>query len=124
MLCLRTSLLAAALVASGCAAAAPGPEQQQAAAILAKPNVVIILADDLGYADISTYGIKRINTPNIDRIAKSGVAFTDGYSAAPVCSPSHWRPRLASRHAVRELRKRFSCAGMCSTRNTGFARRR
>ena len=88
MLCLRTSLLAAVLVASGCTADAPGPEQQRATTIAAKPNVVIILADDLGYADISTYGIKRINTPNIDRIAKSGVAFTDGYSAAPVCSPS------------------------------------
>ncbi|MFT3725416.1 MAG: sulfatase-like hydrolase/transferase [Hyphomonadaceae bacterium] len=88
MLPLRPTLLAAVFAFAGCTAASPGPEQQQAAAIAAKPNVVIILADDLGYADISTYGIKRINTPNIDRIAKSGVAFTDGYSAAPVCSPS------------------------------------
>ncbi len=83
---LRSGLLAAALAAAGCAA--PGPDQQRAAVIAAQPNVVVILADDLGYADISTYGVKRISTPNIDRIARSGVAFTDGYSAAPVCSPS------------------------------------
>ena len=88
MRALGTALLAAALGLAGCTASAPGQEHDQAAAIAGKPNVIVILADDLGYADISTYGVKRINTPNIDRIAKSGVAFTDGYSAAPVCSPS------------------------------------
>ena len=55
---------------------------------MVRPNIVVILADDLGYADISSYGGTRIATPNIDRIAKGGVAFTDAYSAAPVCSPS------------------------------------
>jgi arylsulfatase A-like enzyme len=53
-----------------------------------KPNVIIILADDLGYADISAYGSKRIETPNIDRIGAEGVLLTDAYAAAPVCSPS------------------------------------
>jgi arylsulfatase A-like enzyme len=53
-----------------------------------RPNVIIILADDLGYADISAYGVKRIATPNIDRIGAEGVKFTDAYAAAPVCSPS------------------------------------
>lgn len=81
----RLSWLAAGLLAS---CMGPHAEEQQAAGDGKKPNVVIILADDLGYADISTYGIKRINTPNIDRIAQTGIAFTDGYSAAPVCSPS------------------------------------
>lgn len=79
-------LLAAALLTS--CAGTQGDEQQGVSAGDRKPNIVVILADDLGYADISAYGGTRISTPNIDRIAKTGVAFTDGYSAAPVCSPS------------------------------------
>lgn len=88
---LRSSLTAAITVAmlASCAAPQLEPQEQSPTAHGEKqPNVVIILADDLGYADISTYGVKRINTPNIDRIGKSGVIFTDGYAAAPVCSPS------------------------------------
>ncbi len=54
----------------------------------ARPNVIVIMADDLGYADISAYGVKRIATPNIDRIGNEGVKFTDAYAAAPVCAPS------------------------------------
>lgn len=53
-----------------------------------KPNVVIILADDLGYNDISLYGNQLIQTPNIDAIGKNGVTFTRGYCSAPVCAPS------------------------------------
>ncbi len=53
-----------------------------------KPNIIIFLADDLGYADIGVNGCKDIPTPNIDSIAKSGVRFTDGYATHPVCSPS------------------------------------
>lgn len=54
----------------------------------AKPNVVVILADDLGYADLGCQGCKDIPTPNIDSIARNGVRFTDGYANHPVCSPS------------------------------------
>ncbi len=53
-----------------------------------KPNIIVILADDLGYADISAYQIDRFKTPNIDRIGMQGVRFTDGYATAPVCGPS------------------------------------
>lgn len=53
-----------------------------------KPNIVFILADDLGYGDVGTYGQKLILTPNIDQLAKEGVKFTDFYAGAPVCSPS------------------------------------
>lgn len=53
------------------------------------PNVITILADDLGYGDTSLYG-GTVDTPNIDRLAASGVTFTDGYVGAPVCSPSRW----------------------------------
>ena len=53
-----------------------------------RPNIIVILADDLGYADISAYKIDRFQTPNIDRIGMEGVRFTDGYATAPVCGPS------------------------------------
>jgi arylsulfatase A-like enzyme len=53
-----------------------------------RPNILIFLADDLGYADIGVNGCMDIPTPNIDSIAKNGVRFTDGYAAHPVCSPS------------------------------------
>lgn len=54
----------------------------------AKPNVVVILVDDLGWPDVSTYGRQGVPTPNIDRIAKTGVAFSSGYVAASVCAVS------------------------------------
>ena len=54
-----------------------------------KPNVVILVADDLGYADVGAQAIsKDVRTPNIDAIGTSGVRFTQGYVSAPVCSPS------------------------------------
>lgn len=53
-----------------------------------RPNVILILADDLGQTDISLYGNKKIETPNIDRIGLDGVTFTEGYISSPVCSPS------------------------------------
>jgi len=53
-----------------------------------KPNVIFILADDLGYTDVSAYGSKYYETPNIDRLAKEGVRFTNGYTAGPNCQPT------------------------------------
>jgi len=52
------------------------------------PNVIIILADDLGYGDLRCYGHPSINTPYLDRMAAEGMRFTDFYVAAPVCTPS------------------------------------
>ncbi|PHX72935.1 MAG: arylsulfatase, partial [Opitutia bacterium] len=52
------------------------------------PNVIIILADDLGYGDLGCYGSTTIATPNLDRMAREGLRFTDAYAAAPFCSPS------------------------------------
>lgn len=54
----------------------------------AKPNIIYILADDLGYGELGCYGQKRIETPNIDKLAASGIRFTQHYSGAPVCAPS------------------------------------
>jgi len=53
-----------------------------------KPNIVFILADDLGYADLSCYGVSEIKTPNLDRMAKEGMRFTNFYTPACVCTPS------------------------------------
>jgi arylsulfatase B len=53
-----------------------------------RPNIVVILADDLGYGELSCQGNPQIPTPHIDSIAKSGVRFTDGYVSAPFCAPS------------------------------------
>ena len=52
------------------------------------PNVIYILADDLGYGDLSCYGQKKLSTPNIDNIAREGIRFTNHYSGNTVCSPS------------------------------------
>ena len=53
-----------------------------------KPNLIVILADDMGYGDIGCYGSPDVPTPNIDALARSGVRFTDGYVSCAVCSPS------------------------------------
>ncbi|MFK7790328.1 MAG: sulfatase, partial [Phycisphaeraceae bacterium] len=53
-----------------------------------RPNIVLIMADDLGYGDLSCYGSDFINTPNIDALAKNGVRFTDYHSNGVVCSPT------------------------------------
>jgi arylsulfatase A len=82
-----------------------GPVTITFAAEPAKPNIVIILADDLGYGDVQCYNRDKgkIATPNIDRLAAQGMRFTDGHSSSGVCSPSrytlltgryHWRTKL------------------------------
>ncbi|MCA9218362.1 MAG: sulfatase-like hydrolase/transferase [Planctomycetales bacterium] len=53
-----------------------------------RPNIVVILCDDLGYGDLECYGHPHIKTPHLNRLAETGIRFTDFYSAAPVCSPS------------------------------------
>jgi arylsulfatase A-like enzyme len=73
----RDFLKATALWACSPALAAP-----------ARPNIVFIAADDLGYAELGVQGCRDIPTPNIDSIAANGVRFTDGYVSCPVCSPT------------------------------------
>ena len=53
-----------------------------------RPNIIFILADDLGYGDLGCYGQKRIQTPNLDRLAKDGMRFTQFYAGSTVCAPS------------------------------------
>lgn len=78
----RTPLLA---VAALCVGASAG---SAFAAPARPPNVIVILADDLGYGDVGAYGSTLAKTPNIDRLAADGVRFTQGYVTHPVCAPS------------------------------------
>lgn len=68
-----------------------------------KPNIVFIMADDMGIGDLGCYGAEKIPTPNMDRLAKEGMRFTDAHSSSAVCTPSRysvmtgrycWRTRL------------------------------
>ena len=72
----------------GMAAALAQPESALAAAPAAKPNVLMIVVDDLGYGDLSCYGAKDLRTPHIDALAASGMRFTQFYANCPVCSPT------------------------------------
>jgi arylsulfatase A-like enzyme/sugar lactone lactonase YvrE len=71
-----------------------------AAAETAKPNIVLILADDLGYGDTGCYGATKLRTPNIDRLAREGVRFTQAYATGSVCSPTRYA-LLSGRYAWR-----------------------
>lgn len=68
------------------------PEISQAKPTPAKkakmPNIVLIMADDLGWKDLHCYGNDQLDTPNLDRLAQQGLLFTDAYSASPVCTPT------------------------------------
>lgn len=81
----------------GVSAAAPLPASQ--------PNIIIILADDLGYGDLGCYGSPNIRTPHLDRMAAEGMRFTQFYSAAEVCTPSR-AALLTGRYPIR--------SGMCN----------
>lgn len=68
--------------------------------LYAKPNVIIIYADDVGWGDLSCYGAKKLTTPNLDKLASSGIRFTDGHCSAATCSPSRFS-MLTGEHAFR-----------------------
>ncbi len=69
------------LIVAGAALLAASPQDR-------KPNIIVIVGDDLGCADLGAYGGKEIPTPNLDSLATNGVRFTNGYVSCPVCSPT------------------------------------
>jgi arylsulfatase A-like enzyme len=66
-----------------------------------KPNIIFILSDDLGYADLGCYGAQRVKTPNLDRLAREGLRFTDAHSTASVCTPTRFA-LMTGRYAWRQ----------------------
>jgi hypothetical protein len=66
-----------------------------------KPNIIVILADDLGYGELGVYGGKDIPTPNLDALARAGVRFTDGYVTCPICAPTRTLSEKQNRHEWR-----------------------
>src|ERR1700720_4630438 len=55
-----------------------------------RPNVVVILADDVGYGDLGCYGATKVATPNLDRLARDGMRFTDAHAPSAVCTPTRY----------------------------------
>ncbi|MFJ2743221.1 sulfatase-like hydrolase/transferase [Streptomyces sp. NPDC087440] len=90
----RTLVGAAGLAATASPAAASAPEERPFRAAdrrrSKRPNILFILGDDLGWADLSAYGSPHIRTPNLDRLARQGVRFTDAYSGSATCSPTRF----------------------------------
>ena len=77
MLSFIVGLMAMELLAMNAAAAE---------SLVSKPNIVFILADDIGYGDLSCYGAKHAKTPNLDRLASQGCRFTDAHSPSATCT--------------------------------------
>ena len=71
-----------------CFACHPAQKHTETAQKKQKPNIIYILADDLGYGDLSCYGQQKFNTPNIDRLAAEGIRFMQHYAGSTVCAPS------------------------------------
>jgi arylsulfatase len=89
----RARLIRAIALSGGLAVAGGPPTARTAGAAPGisadrKPNIIFILADDLGWAELGCYGQTKIRTPNIDRLAAEGIRFTRHYSGSPVCAPS------------------------------------
>ena len=90
------SVLCACLAASTTGSTARGEPDRT------RPNIVVILADDIGYGDLSCYGATKVKTPNLDKLAAQGMRFTDAHCAAAVCTPSRYAlltGQYAWRHA-------------------------
>lgn len=84
------AILAVLLFAASGGAQEPSTDINPTAVVPAKPNILVIMADDLGYGDVSCYGATELQTPNIDRLAASGIRFTDGYCSASTCTPTRF----------------------------------
>jgi len=73
-----------------CVFSCSSSKKEQNQKVTQHPNIVIIYVDDLGYADVGSYGAKGVETPNVDRLANDGLKFTDAHSAAATCTPSRY----------------------------------
>jgi len=83
-------LLSLMTVASGVISAKDGDFDHGVDKLKRKPNIIVIMADDLGYGDVSCYGATELETPNIDFLASRGQRFTNGYCSASTCTPTRY----------------------------------
>ena len=100
---LTSALLAAMFGLTGCSKVveeSPVAAQNSEVVNKSRPNVVIFYVDDLGYGDLSSYGMTATTTPNIDALAADGIKFTDAHSSAATCTPSRYS-LLTGRYAFR-----------------------
>jgi len=93
----------------------------------ARPNFIVIMADDIGFGDVSAYGSKALRTPNIDRLAAEGVPFTSGYCSASTCTPTRYSFRvgrkdlsfrLAKSNQQKSCRRRWTTCSACLRQRT------
>ena len=84
----ETPIMLRRLLVLLCCVMWPGAGEPAEAA--GRPNIIVVYADDLGYGDLSCYGATAVTTPNIDRLAREGLRFTDGHSPSATCTPSRY----------------------------------
>ncbi len=85
---------------SACQSVAESPQQSEGPEVAQRPNIIVILADDMGWGDIGLNGASLMKTPNIDRIGREGVQLTQFYAGANVCTPSR-AALLTGRYPIR-----------------------
>jgi arylsulfatase A-like enzyme len=107
---MRRTLLGALWALASCSA--PGEDRTAGDA---RPNLVLLLADDLGVNDLGCYGRAEHRTPNLDRLAAEGLRFTSAYCAQPICSPS--RAAILTGKAPARLRLTTYLPGRPDTRS-------
>ena len=95
---MRAEIYALVFAIMACTPGQESAKSDQAELQPLKPNIIYILADDLGYGELGVYGQQKIQTPHIDALAKSGMLFTQHYSGAPVCAPARYM-LMTGKHA-------------------------
>ncbi len=93
-------MIAAGMWSVPAASSEPVASSEQEIVAPNRPNIIVILADDMGYGDIGSYGAEGISTPRIDALAAAGTRFTDSYAIAPICTPSR-AGLLTGRYPIR-----------------------
>jgi len=128
---IRSALTILILLMSTLPSAAATGGSQRVAAKSKRPNMIVVLVDDLGYADFSSYGNKRVITENLDRLAAEGIRFAKYYVNSPICSPSRTalttgqypaRWRITSYIDNREMNRRRGMAQFLDTAAPTLAR--
>ena len=99
---IRPLSVAVALVLAGCTVATPAPQP---------PNIIYMLADDLGYGELGSYGQTKIRTPYLDALAAEGMRFSDHYSGSPVCAPSRGTLMTGLHTGHGQIRDNFEVGG-------------